>query len=504
MGARGTGDLTTVDCRSSTDRSLRAPGAVLLISCYELGHQPMALAEPLGVLESAGYRPEALDIAVEPLEPEKLARARFVGIAVPMHTALRLGVRVARRVRELDPKAVVCFYGLYAALNRDYLLNGIADYCIDGEHEPTLLTLLDSAGSRQKVHPPNGVAEGREPQSLAAQRPGVYPPNACPPYGGGGPNAQRSTLNAPVPSRGALPPLERYARLEHRGESRVAGYVEATRGCAHRCTHCPIPPVYGGRFVVVPRDTVLEDVRRQVRAGARHITFGDPDFLNGPGHSLRIVRAVNAEFPELTWDFTAKIEHLLERRGLFPEFAALGCLFVVSAVESLSDQVLRILDKGHTRADVAEALAVVRDAGITLRPTWVPFTPWASRADFLEILDFVETSGLIDCVDPVQFTIRLLVPPGSLLAARPEMQPHLGRLDPADFSYRWAHPDPEMDRLQREVAALVEADARSGADPALTFYRIRALARRADPQAVSSPLPAARARPPRLTEPWFC
>src|SRR6185295_4904284 len=125
-------------------------------------------------------------------------------------------------------------------------------------------------------------------------------------------------------------------------ETRLAGYAEASRGCLHRCRHCPIPPVYDGRFFVVPRDVVLADIRSQVEAGARHVTFGDPDFLNGPAHSLAILREMRREFPFVSHDFTAKIEHLLKHRDLLPEMASLGCSFIVSAVESLSDRVLGI------------------------------------------------------------------------------------------------------------------------------------------------------------------
>ncbi len=85
------------------------------------------------------------------------------------------------------------------------------------------------------------------------------------------------------------------------GEERIAGHVEATRGCLHMCRHCPIPSVYEGRFFVVQADVVLEDIRRQVAAGARHITFGDADFLNGPGHVMEIVRRMHAEHPALTF-----------------------------------------------------------------------------------------------------------------------------------------------------------------------------------------------------------
>jgi hypothetical protein len=264
--------------------------------------------------------------------------------------------------------------------------------------------------------------------------------------------------------------------------------------------------VYHGRFFVVPEDIVLDSVRGQVKGGATHITFGDPDFLNGPTHSLRVVREIHKEFPDLTFDFTAKVEHILERQDIFPELGQLGCLFMISAVESLSDRVLDILEKHHTRADVEEAVRIVHDAGITYRPTWVSFTPWTTLDDYTEVLEFIESNDLIDHVDSVQYAIRLLVPPGSYLLDRPAMQAHLGPLDQPAFSYRWKHPDPRMDDLHREVSALVEADSASNADPGDTFYRVWSLA--AQKAAKSPPLlrklPSHRIRAPRLSEPWFC
>ncbi len=257
---------------------------------------------------------------------------------------------------------------------------------------------------------------------------------------------------------------------------------------------------------MIPKDVVLEDIRRLAAAGARHITFGDPDFLNGPGHSIAIIRAMHEAFPALTFDFTAKIEHLLKHRELFPELARCGCLFVISAVESLSDEVLMHLEKGHVRQEVFEALAILRQAGIALRPSWVPFTPWTTLEDYLEILAFVEHERLVDHIDPVQYAIRLLVPPGSGLLSRSAIQPFLGDLDQAHFYYRWKHPDPRMDALHERVSALVEEAARQKEDAAVTFARIRAVAVQAHGVAerhVAVPQ-AEGARPPRLTEAWFC
>jgi radical SAM superfamily enzyme YgiQ (UPF0313 family) len=460
---------------------LRQKGAILLISCYELGHQPLGVALPLGFLQHAGYAPAALDIAVEKFDADKVATAGFIGISVPMHTAMRLGVRVIARIREINPNCHICCYGLYAALNATYLLDHGADSCIGGESESPLVALVESLQQGSSHTEVAGVIR-RDRQT--------------------GPYLQR--LPFVTPERGPLPALEKYAQLEHNGSRRTAGYVEASRGCLHLCTHCPIPPVYEGRFFIVPQDVVLEDIRRQVRAGATHITFGDPDFLNGPKHSLRVVRAMHDEFPELTFDFTAKIEHLLNRGEDLPEFAAAGCLFIITAVESLSDEVLRILDKRHTRDDVSAALGIVRDAGITLRPTWVAFTPWTTLQDYCDVLNFIDANALIDHVDPVQYAIRLLIPPGSWLAELPETLPHRGPLDEAAFTYRWTHPDPRMDHLHKQVSRLVEEDAQVGEDAATTFYRVMELAHGRDPAEAICSLAPNRQRAPRLTESWFC
>jgi radical SAM superfamily enzyme YgiQ (UPF0313 family) len=463
---------------------MRGDGAILLISCYELGHQPLGIASPLAFLERAGFQPDCLDVSVESFDDEKVARARFIGISVPMHTALRLGVRVAERIREINPTCHICFYGLYAALNADYLLSEVGDFVIGGEYETTLVSLAEALESGGVSTVSSISVRGRPAKPILARLP------------------------FSVPSRSALPGLKKYAHIERDGTTGLVGYVEASRGCLHLCTHCPIPPVYGGRFFVIPREVVLEDIRNLVESGATHITFGDPDFLNGPGHSLAILRAMHAEFPWLTFDFTAKVEHILERAEIFPELGRLGAAFMVTAVESLNDTILKILDKDHTRADVYQALGIVRNAGFAFRPTWVMFTPWTAPQDYLDVLDFVESEGLIENVDPVQYSIRLLIPPGSLLLSRPAMKPHLGPLIKESFYYEWKHPDPRMDDLHNAVSALVEEAAKENEDPGVTFYRVRELADSTlgsrERTCVSATLQPDRVRPPRLTEPWFC
>jgi len=462
---------------------VKGPGEILLVACYELGHQPLAVAWPAAFLARAGFAPALLDVAIEPFDAERVRRARLVAISVPMHTALRLGTGVARRVRDLNPAAHIAFYGLYAHLNAPELLDGDADCVIGGEVEAALVALARALDAGDGAAIAGVTRRGDEGQPVLER------------------------LDFPVPLRTALPALAKYSQLERDGRREVAGYVEASRGCRHLCAHCPIPPVYGGRFFAVPREVVLADVRQLVGSGATHVTFGDPDFLNGPTHALRVARDLHAEFPRVTFDFTAKVEHLVRDRPKLGEFAALGCIFIVSAVESLSDTVLKHLDKGHTRADVETALSATREAGIALRPTWVPFTPWTTLSDFQEILAFVEAEDLVDHVDPVQYAIRLLVPPGSLLLRNPAMRPHLGELVPGAFHYRWTHPDARVDALCERINTLVTEDAERGVDAAVTFARVAGAADEAGgvpPRRALSAPRLDRRRPPRLTEPWFC
>jgi radical SAM superfamily enzyme YgiQ (UPF0313 family) len=361
---------------------------VLLISTYELGRQPFGLASPAEWLRRAGARVQCIDLAVEPLREEAVRAADLVAFSVPMHMATRMAVPVLARVRELNPRAHLCCFGLYAAENADYLRGLGAETILGGEFERGLLRLArrlaEGSTAAATVHPEPIVSLERQ-QFL-------------------------------LPDRSGLPPLEQYAKLVRADGTRATvGYTEASRGCQHRCRHCPIVPVYGGRFRVVQREIVLADIRQQVEAGAQHITFGDPDFFNGVGHAIPLVEALHAEFPTLTYDATIKVEHLLRHTIHLPTLRRTGCLFVTTAVESFDEATLAIFEKHHTRRDFEAALGLCRAARLPLAPTFVPFTPWTTLESYCEFLAEIARLDLVDHVAPAQYGIRLLIPPGSRL-----------------------------------------------------------------------------------------
>jgi radical SAM superfamily enzyme YgiQ (UPF0313 family) len=465
---------------------------VLLISTYELGHQPLHVASPAAALRRAGHEARCLDLSVQPWDPGALEWAQAVGFSVPMHTAMRLALTAGRRVRREQPLLAMCFYGLYATVSRELIEGELGARAIAGEYEPALTGWVDELS----VPPtPAAWADGLSvPPAPArtAERPIIQ--------------LQRGSFDPPA--RELLPGLEQYARLAIGGEERLVGYVEASHGCVHRCRHCPVPTIYDGRIRIVGADTVLRDIERLAGMGARHITFGDPDFLNGWRHSLAIVRAMHERCPELTFDCTTKVEHVLERPEIWAEMADSGCLFVICALESVNDEILVRLDKGHTTAQAVLALELLRSHGIETRPSFMPFTPWTTPGDVLEILDFVAAHDLVANVDPVQYSIRLLVPEGSLLLERADLREHLGPYEAERLSYPWRSADPAADRLQGRLSALVQQSAAAREAPGLTFARVHAAAREATgesnvPEPEAIPMGSTEGRP-RLTEPWFC
>ena len=442
---------------------------VALVATYELGRQPFGLASPAAWLRRAGIDVTCLDLSRQPFD-DGVAQADLVAFHLPMHTATRLAVPVISEVRRLNPAARLCAYGLYAPLNADFLRSVGIDHLLGGEFEADLVRLA------------TGVAAG------AAD---FVPESGLP------------RLDLIPPWRAGLPPLDRYATLQRGGARRIAGYTEASRGCKHACRHCPIVPVYRGRFRVVGTEVVLADVAAQVERGAEHITFGDPDFFNGVGHAMRVVESVARRFPGLTYDVTIKVEHLLAHADLLPRLRETGCLFVTSAVESFDDAVLQRLDKGHTRDDIARAVALCRTAGVMLAPTFVALTPWTTVEDYREMLAEIERLDLVEQVAPIQLALRLLVTAGSRLRELEDLRACLGPFDSERLIYPWRHPDPRVDRMADDVRALV--GRRIGAGRREAFDAVRLLVHEGRVPAAVAPAPAgSRVEVPYLNEPWYC
>lgn len=446
----------------------------LLISTYDLGRQPFGLASPAAWLRRAGVDVDCADTSREALDDPRIAAASLVAFYLPMHTATRLAAPLIERVRAVNPSARLCAYGLYAPLNANWLRErGVGDV-LGPEAEQDLVDLAIASD-----------------EHIANQKSPTASPDRVP------------RLAFIQPDRAGLVPLERYASLRMPdGSRRTIGSTDATRGCKHLCRHCPIVPVYRGQFRAVPLDVVLADVRAQVGAGAQHISFGDPDFFNGPTHARRVVEGVSSEFPGVSYDVTIKIEHLLKHADLIPLLRNTGCLFVTSAVESIDDAVLEKLEKRHTRGDFMRAVELCREARLTLSPTFIPFTPWTTLEGYIELLDLIRDLDIAEQVAPIQLGIRLLVTADSPLLDVPHVRETVAPFDPASLTFPWRHRDARVDSLQSSVMHIVKT--MSGCPRAETFSAISRFAREHAGFPAREVHVTARPPVPCVSEPWYC
>jgi radical SAM superfamily enzyme YgiQ (UPF0313 family) len=451
---------------------------IVLISTYELGRQPFGLASPAAWLRKRGHIVVLLDLARQSLDEAAIADAQLIAIYLPMHTATRLAAQLIPQLRKHNPRPHLCCYGLYAPMNAEYLRAFGVSTVLGGEFEEGLVQLAERLATDG-----NSIAQSSDSMISMAR------------------------LQFEVPDRSGMPPMEKYAHLIVPGDGyRIVGSTEASRGCKHLCRHCPIVPVYKGVFRIVGRDIVLEDIRRQVAAGAQHITFGDPDFFNGIRHAMELVEAFHREFPAVTYDVTIKIEHLLKYEHHLPTLRDTGCLFIISAVESVDDAVLGFLGKGHTREDFLRVIRTFRELGMTLHPTFVPFTPWTTVDGYLDLLRVIAEQGVIENVAPVQLGIRLLIPQGSRMLELEEVRRLVGPFDPQSLAYPWKNTDPRPDALSETVQQIAAAAEHQKESRPATFARIWKAAHAA--AALPAPQLNLSARSqvsvPFLSEPWYC
>jgi radical SAM superfamily enzyme YgiQ (UPF0313 family) len=451
---------------------------ILLLSTYELGRQPFGLASPSAWLRKRGHSVNCFDLSRQSLDESALHEAALIVFYLPMHAATRLALQWLPTIRKQNPAAHLCACGLYAPLNGSHLRSAGFSAILGPEFEPDLAQLADD------------LAVGHAHQRTEL------------------PDTKIPRLAFEVPDRSGLPALDKYAHVVlPDGAQHVAGYTEASRGCKHLCRHCPIVPVYQGQFRVVPLEIVLADIRQQIEAGAQHITFGDPDFFNGITHATRIVEALHAEHPNLTYDVTIKVEHLLRHSQALRTLARTGCLFVTSAVEFLDDQVLLKLEKGHTCRDFFRALELCSNAGLALQPTFVPFTPWTTRQTYFDLLETIVDRNLVESVPSIQLAIRLLIPSRSRLLELPDIASLVGDFDSDKLVYPWRHSDPAIDDLAENISRIAAEAEKRRESRSQTFERIweataaliNTNGRMPFRHTASLVLPA-----PYLSEPWYC
>lgn len=394
----------------------------LVVSAFEAELQPIAAASAVAALESSELAVDAWDAHVFPdAMPEDGYDLALV--SVQQYEGIDRALDLATRLREARTAPHLLAFGQYAQLNASALLEKVDGIVMD-EPERVVPGIGELAAGR------------RSPRDV----PGVLARD------GMTPRSRESGSAWMPPKRSAFPSLVHYPA--HHTALGLMGNLELTRGCHHRCTYCSVYGAYDGRVAPITVDAVVADARAVAEQGATHFAFIDAEFLNSRRLALEAVRAIHAEVGACTFEFTTRVDHILEFRPLIEELVGLGLRRITSALEFPSDRILRIFDKGIDVRDMRAAIAAAADMGVELNPTFIPFTPWVTLEELDGFEDFLVETGLARIVDPTALQTRLLLFKGSPLLRSPWID-GVDLVD-AGFHFEWRHPDPRVDERWRQ------------------------------------------------------
>lgn len=408
---------------------------VLLVSNFEGGYQPISIATTYSALKENGFNVRILDTYVDGIRENLLEDADLVAISIPLFDALFSGIEIAKRVKTINKDAHITFFGQYASINATRLSPKYSNTSIIGEWEEIIVELANKLEQDK-----NALFQA----VLSKQE-----SDCC--------NNSEGNGKCYLPDRTILPALYKYPQEQIDklcGSKQIIGGTEIARGCHHKCLYCSVYAAYQGRVNMIPEDIVILDVENMIKQGMTHLTFMDADFFNSKFHGIRIIRKLNEKFPNLTYDFTTRVDHINEHKDIISEMAGLGVKFITTAIEFPCKEVVDEIAKEITMEDIESALAFLLETKIKINPTFIMFNPWIKLEDLIEFKKFVNKNNLNDIIDPIQYETRLHIYKGSPLLKQKSIQDL--ELIEHEFNYEWKHPDSRVDEVYDRMVTPVE------------------------------------------------
>jgi len=181
--------------------------------------------------------------------------------------------------------------------------------------------------------------------------------------------------------------------------------IQTTRGCYwKRCTFCNHYKTVGGSYQQRTIESLISEIRRHVSAGIRHFTFVD-DIIS-PARFNNISKAIlEAGLDIRYYAMTRPMKHFT-RESLKRMYDA-GCRFILWGIESGSQRVLDLMEKGTIVAEVEKCLELSAEAGIKNHVFVICGFPTETREEFQETLDFLErVRPHVHCVHKTLFGLE--------------------------------------------------------------------------------------------------
>lgn len=139
--------------------------------------------------------------------------------------------------------------------------------------------------------------------------------------------------------------------------------IYASRGCYWgRCAFCNHSDYTGNRYRLRNPKRVIQDIETLIQKHGCN-TFGFVDLAISPGVLSRLAAEINEAGLRIHWFCMARLERKLDKQ-LCANLAKSGCRMLLLGLESGSDRILSLMDKGVHPDTIDEVLAASHEAGI--------------------------------------------------------------------------------------------------------------------------------------------
>jgi hypothetical protein len=266
----------------------------------------------------------------------------FIGFSL-YQTNLMASLHMMKRIKEIDPSKVIIVGGPEAfntwfedlIYDTHHLPKGIIDYCVKGEGEQELLTLMENHNEMLK--------DSNEMTVL------------------GGLKSNLDLNKLPFPDYSDYQ-LDAYQHSD--GVS-----IETSRGCVAKCTFCAETHFWKYRW----RDglKVIEEMKYQINQyGINRFWFVD-SLVNGNMKEFKIlVDEINNSDIDIRWNSYARCDGRMDAQ-MFKDIVQSGCVSLSFGVESGSEKVLTDMKKVIKVWEIENNLRDAHNAGIKSHVNWV-------------------------------------------------------------------------------------------------------------------------------------
>ncbi|MDR0457466.1 MAG: radical SAM protein [Burkholderiaceae bacterium] len=343
-------------------------------------------------------------------------QADCYGISMIFSQQLAVGALFGRVLRQQTGKKVFFGGSCFTAGAEDFLrwYPDSTDVIIDGDGEEPLKQLLEQEGS------PKGVSgavfwQGGQPGGQVARNPPQY----------------RRDIDA----YGGTPDFSDFNLTDYYSPLPVAPLL-LSRGCYwRRCTFCVHYMSAGLTYRLHGLEQVVETLRGLVAQGVRHFSFVDE--MIAPGHFVNLADAIIESGLDIAYYALAKPNKAFKPE-ILRKMAQSGCKYLLWGVESGSQRVLDLMDKGTQAQDMQQVLRDAHAAGIANHVYLMAGFPTETREEFLDTLRFLERNReVIYAIHRGVFALE----PGSPIFKHPERfgVTKTWQVKPTSLGGRWMH-----------------------------------------------------------------